>query len=233
MRRLLFLQALAAWLAAAPRPGAFSRGCDVQRYRIGLRFGEAARSFHGSARITLLPLRDGFEACELDAETFRVTSVRDGQGELRFEQTPDRLTVHLRRPHRRQEKAVFTVACGARNVSVDPVKYGMMQGYDLGLSYKDESPDHPRLINTLSFPEGGSASVSFERPPRRQGGFGGHCRRAEGRSGDCQRQARFRHEHPGRHALPLGAGQAPFHLSVRAGGRPVREGGGHPAARCR
>lgn len=154
MRRLLLLSALAAWLGAAPRSGAFSRGYDVQRYRIELRFDEAARSFQGTARITLLPLRDGFEACELDAETFRVTSVRDGQGELRFEQPPGKLTVHLRRPHRRQEMAVFTVAYEARHVSVDPVKYGMMQGYDLGLSFKDESPDHPRLINTLSFPEG-------------------------------------------------------------------------------
>lgn len=154
MRRLILLSAAAAWLTAAPRPGAFSRGYDVERYRIELRFDEAAHSFQGTTRIELLPLKDGFETCELDAETFRVTSVRDDRGELRFEQPPGRLAVHLRRPYRRREQVVFTVAYEARNVSVDPVKYGMMQGYDVGLSFKDESPDHPRLINTLSFPEG-------------------------------------------------------------------------------
>lgn len=154
MRRLFLLSAAAAWLAAAPRPGAFGRGYDVERYRIELRFDEATHSFQGTTRITLRPLKDGFEACELDAETFRVTSARDDRGELRFEQRPGRLTVHLRRPHRRREKTAFTVAYEARNVSVDPVKFGMMPGYDVGLSFKDESPDHPRLINTLSFPEG-------------------------------------------------------------------------------
>ncbi|HBY60141.1 MAG TPA: aminopeptidase, partial [Solibacterales bacterium] len=91
---------------------------------------------------------------ELDAETFRVTSVRDHRGGLRFEQSPGKLTVYLRRPHRRRERAIFTVAYEARNVTVDPARYGMMRGYDLGLSFKDESKDHPRLINTLSFPEG-------------------------------------------------------------------------------
>ena len=154
MRRLLLLLTGAVWLAAAPRPGAFSRGYDVERYRIELSFDEAAHSFRGETTITLLVLQDGFAVCELDAETFRVTSVRDAQGELRFEQAPGKLTVHLRRPHRRRERAAFTVAYEARNVKVDPVPYGMMPGYDLGISFKDESPDHPRLINTLSFPEG-------------------------------------------------------------------------------
>ncbi len=154
MKRLLLLSAGAVWLAAAPRPGAFSRGYDVERYRIELSFDEAAHSFRGAATITLLALQDGFTVCELDAETFRVTSVRDAQGELRFEQPPGKLTVHLRRRHRRRERTVFTVAYEARNVKVDPVPYGMMPGYDLGISFKDESPDHPRLINTLSFPEG-------------------------------------------------------------------------------
>jgi hypothetical protein len=45
------------------------------------------------------------EDCELDAETFRVTSVRDDQGEPRFDQPPGKLTMQLRRLHRRREKA--------------------------------------------------------------------------------------------------------------------------------
>jgi aminopeptidase N len=154
VNRLLPLLAGALSLAAAPRQDPFRRGYDVERYRIELRFDEAAHSFMGETRITLLPLKDGFDTCELDAETFLVTSVRDDQGKLRFEQSPGKLAVHLRRPHRRLDKAAFTVVYEARNVSVDPAKYGMMPGYDLGLSFKDEAPGHPRLINTLSFPEG-------------------------------------------------------------------------------
>ncbi len=154
MNRLALLAAAAAGLAAAPPPPGFARGYDVERYRSELRFDEAARSFHGLTAISLLPLRDRFATCELDAETFRVTAVTDSQGELRFAQSPGKLTVHLRRPHRRGEKITFTVAYEARQVSVDPMKFGMPKGYDLGLSFKDETPDHPRLINTLSFPEG-------------------------------------------------------------------------------
>ena len=30
----------------------------------------------------------------------------------------------------------------------------MPASYDLGLDFKDETPENPRLINTLSFPEG-------------------------------------------------------------------------------
>lgn len=155
MRRLLLLSAATAvWLAAAPRPGAFSRGYDVERYRIELSFDEVTHSFQGTTRISLRPVLDAFTDCELDAETFRVTSVRDSRGKLRFQQPRGKLIVHLRRPHHRGEKVVFTVAYEARHVSVDPLQYGMAKGYDLGLSFKDESPDHPRLINTLSFPEG-------------------------------------------------------------------------------
>jgi aminopeptidase N len=154
VRRLLPLLAAAACLAAGPRHDPFSRGYDVERYRIELRFDESTHTFQGETRITLLPLKNGFNSCVLDAETFRVTAVSDDEGALRFDQQPGKLTVRLRRPHRRHEKATFTVAYEARNVQVDPTRYGMMEGYDLGLSFKAETPDHPPLINTLSFPEG-------------------------------------------------------------------------------
>ncbi|MCU0246696.1 MAG: hypothetical protein MUC42_08980 [Bryobacter sp.] len=153
MKRLLPLLAAAA-LAAAPRPEPFARGYDVERYRIELRFDEGTHSFFGETRITLASLRDNFSTCELDAETFRVTSVKDERGRLRFEQPSGKLAVHLRRPLRQGEKTVLTVAYRADKVRVDPTKFGMPPGYDLGLSFKDASPTHPRLINTLSFPEG-------------------------------------------------------------------------------
>ncbi len=126
----------------------------MEHYRIELRFDEKTHSFWGETRVSLWPLKDGFEVCELDAETFAVTAVRDDVGALRFEQKPGKLVVRLRRPHLYSDKTAFTVYYGARNVNVDPEKYGMAKGYDLGLGFKDETPEHPQLINTLSFPEG-------------------------------------------------------------------------------
>ncbi len=158
MTRLVPLLAAAASLAhlsgEAPRRFERSRDYDVEHYRIELRFDEKAHSFQGQTVITLWPLRDGFDTCELDAETFTVTAVKDQQGSLRFQQKPGKLLVWLRRPHHYREKLAFAVDYDARNVNVDPEKYGMAKGYDLGLGFKDETPEHPRLINTLSFPEG-------------------------------------------------------------------------------
>ncbi|MBL0161238.1 MAG: M1 family metallopeptidase [Bryobacterales bacterium] len=151
---LYFLLAATVSVDSRPRQIERSRDYDVEHYRIELRLDEKTHSFHGQARITLKPLKDGFALCELDAETFTVLEVKDAQGALRFEQKPGQLAVHLRRPYQYREQVSFTVSYEARNVNVDPEKYGMQKGYDLGLSFKDEAPGHPPLINTLSFPEG-------------------------------------------------------------------------------
>ena len=128
---------------------------DALHYRIKLRFDETTRSFWGETRITLRPLTDKFEVCTLDAETFQVTEVLDEDGvALRFDQEPGRLIVRLSRPYEYHEELSFTVYYHAYNVAVDPEKYGMNRGYDLGLSFKSATDDHPALINTLSFPEG-------------------------------------------------------------------------------
>ena len=138
-----------------PRQPERSREFDVLHYRIRLKFREPARSFEGETQITLQPLVDGLDAFVLDAETFTVLAVRDeGNVPLRFEQAPGRLTVHLPRPHRYREKLAITVWYRAEKVAVDPERYGMPKGYGLGLGFKAESPDHPRLIYTLSFPTG-------------------------------------------------------------------------------
>ncbi|MCP5117535.1 MAG: M1 family metallopeptidase, partial [bacterium] len=49
---------------------------DVLHYRIKLKFDDPARSFFGETTITLRPLRDQFDVCTLDAETFQVTRVQ-------------------------------------------------------------------------------------------------------------------------------------------------------------
>ena len=138
-----------------PRQSERSSDYDVLHYRIKLNFDEPTRSFRGETRITLRPLRDEFDSCTLDAETFKVTEVLDEDSVgLRFDQHAGKLTVYLSRSYGYHEELSFTVVYHADNVAVDPEKYGMNRGYDLGLSFKSASEDHPRLINTLSFPTG-------------------------------------------------------------------------------
>ena len=128
---------------------------DVLHYRIQLAFNEATRSFEGETTITLRPLRDDFEVCTLDAETFHVTQVRGkDSAALHFDQQPGKLVVRLTRPYAYHEELSFTVFYRAENVDPDPERFGMNKGYDLGLSFKSATDDHPALINTLSFPTG-------------------------------------------------------------------------------
>lgn len=142
---------LAPLLAAAP-PAA--REYDIEHYRIAIRLDDKSRSFHGETAITLKPLRDGFVQCELDADTFKVLNVHGGGRKLRFVQSPGRLTVWLPRAYQRGERILFTVSYAAQDPRPDPEKYGMPQGYDLGLTFKQGTADHPPLARTLSFPEG-------------------------------------------------------------------------------
>jgi len=154
--RLILLLGLAALLPAQvdlngrPHRAERSREYDVRHYRIKLKLNDASRSLEGETRITLRPLRDGFDTLVLDAETFQVTAVE----QLRFEQTPGKLTVHLSRPYRVNEELAVTISYRAENIAIDPERYGMPKGYGLGVAFKPETPDHPRLIHTLSFPEG-------------------------------------------------------------------------------
>ena len=125
----LLLAALPAGAAAAesvdvysrPRHFARSHDYDVIHYRIQLRFDEPTRSFTGDTTITLEPLRDGFDSCALDAETFTVTAVRDSDSkDIGFEQKPGELKVRLPRAYRYRERLSFHVLYRASNVAVDP-----------------------------------------------------------------------------------------------------------------
>ena len=132
-----------------------SRDYDVLHYLIRLTFNQDAKSFEGSTTITLRPLRDGFATCVLDAATFTVTDVQLEAGQrLKFEQTATSLTVHLAHAYDYGQRLSFTVHYHERDPHVDPREYGMPENYDLGLTFKPATPTHPRLANTLSFPEG-------------------------------------------------------------------------------
>lgn len=148
-----------AWLLLAPfllkaQQHKEAHPFDVEHYRIAIKLDDRARSFQAETTITLKPLNESLTECELDAETFKVRKVRDAEGALRFRQTPGRLSVRLRRPLARGERQSLTVVYEAKNPRVDPERYGMPKGYDLGLTFKEQTADHPALVRTLSFPEG-------------------------------------------------------------------------------
>jgi aminopeptidase N len=128
---------------------------DVLHYQIRLTFNLKSQSFWGDTTITLRPLRDDFSVCVLDAETFTVSKVEmEASKPLRFEQTRTTLIVYLPHPYGYGQQLSFKVYYREDNPQVDPQEYGMPKGYDLGLTFKAATADHPRLANTLSFPEG-------------------------------------------------------------------------------
>lgn len=166
MRVMLVTALLAALLTGAPAQqvdvyqrsvrAQRSRDYDVLRYRIRLNVHQDTRSFDGSTTITLRPLRDAFDVCVLDAETFivsRVESVPDHRT-LTFEQSATTLTVHLAHPSTYGHQVAFIVYYRAVDPHVDARAHGMPADYDLGLTFKPATETHPRLANTLSFPEG-------------------------------------------------------------------------------
>ncbi len=138
-----------------PRQVERSRDYDALHYRIALRFDEEQKTFWGENTITLTPLAEGFSTCVLDAELLKVTRVFEAQAQpLQFTQTDSSMIVALGRTYHYGDTLTFTVAYYSVNPQPDSKKYGMSPDYDLGLDFKDETPDNPRLINTLSFPEG-------------------------------------------------------------------------------
>ncbi|HRR07889.1 MAG TPA: M1 family metallopeptidase [Rhodothermales bacterium] len=97
----------------------------------------------------------------MDAETFRVKDVRGLEGKiLKFEYAPSPqhrqggLQIELGKSLKYDEKAAVTIRYEAIGVKPDPTKFGMSQGYDLGLTFKKATETRKILANTLSFPEG-------------------------------------------------------------------------------
>jgi aminopeptidase N len=118
-----------------------SRDYDARHYRISLTFDLEDKRFWGENRITLASLKEGLTECALDAEELTVGSVLDETGKpLAFEQTDKRIVVRLPRKYDFGEVAVFTV------------RY---QGHDPkhGLFFDEETPAHPRLVSTVSWPD--------------------------------------------------------------------------------
>jgi aminopeptidase N len=141
---------LAAALAASGQAKDFSmktlqsersRSYDALHYRIAIRLDLDDKSFEGDATVSLASLREGLEACVLDAEEYMVTSVLSDDGEpLKFEQSDKELTVRMPRPLKFGETRSFTCFYRGR----DP---------KIGLRFVDESPANPKLVYSDSFPD--------------------------------------------------------------------------------
>ncbi len=118
-----------------------NRDYDARHYRISLTFDLEGKRFWGENRITLASLIEGLTECALDAEELTVDSVSDEAGQpLPFEQTERKIFIRLPRKYGFGEVAAFSV------------RY---QGHDPkhGLFFDEETPDHPLMVSTVSWPD--------------------------------------------------------------------------------
>ena len=118
-----------------------SRDFDAKHYRIALTFDLDKKYFEGENQITLSPLRDEFKECILDAEELVVTAVLDSRNNpLKFKQEEKHITVTFSKTYGYGETVTFTVKYHA----TDPKS---------GLFFDEESPTHPRMVSTVSWPD--------------------------------------------------------------------------------
>jgi len=113
---------------------------DALHYLIKIWVDLDQKSFGGETTVTVASLREGLKTVVLDAEEFKVASVRNDYGEpLTFSQSETELTVNLPAPAKLGEHVTFTVAYAGR----DP---------KIGLRFMDATPDNPKIVFSDSFP---------------------------------------------------------------------------------
>lgn len=118
-----------------------SRDYDALHYKLEFKFDVKNKTYRGKNTITLMPLRDNFRECILDAEGFTVTSVSTPENTpLQFKQTDKQLVVTLSKTYNYKEKLSFIVDYFEKNSQA-------------GLKFIDEAPGHPAQITTYSWPE--------------------------------------------------------------------------------
>ena len=118
-----------------------SHDYDAKHYRIKLSFDLDKKVFNGENRITLSPLKDGFNECRLDAEEIVVTSVLDDNNDpLEFKQTGRFLIISFSKTYNCSDTVIFIVKYHAH----DP---------EQGLFFDDERFTNPQMVSTVSWPE--------------------------------------------------------------------------------
>ncbi|MHC4294746.1 MAG: M1 family metallopeptidase, partial [Planctomycetota bacterium] len=118
-----------------------SRTCDFIRYRVSLTFDLDGKLFWGENQITLTPLADEVDHCELDAEGITVVDVLDESGQELFYVQGDTSVV-----------ITFPQAMSY----ADTVKFTVIyRGEDSreGFFFDDASDDHPQMVSTDSWPD--------------------------------------------------------------------------------
>ena len=127
---------------------------DVQHYDINLKIHDHIKSFDAITSVEFQVLKPYLDEIELKAETFRVTSVSDGDDQLKFIQRNGSLWIQPVEQPRIGEELKYTISYQSDGKIADPSEYGMGGVKVLGLGFFDESEDNPALVRTHSFPEG-------------------------------------------------------------------------------
>ena len=126
------------------RPLNFERSHDYDavHYKLEFKFDMEKKIYWGENQVTLLPLKDDFQQCVLDAEDFTVTSVAALNGEpLKFEQTDHSLIIDLSEKYDYNQKVSFVIKYYEKNSKK-------------GLRFFEAAADYPAQINTYAWPEG-------------------------------------------------------------------------------
>jgi len=125
------------------RPLNFERSHDYDavHYKLEFKFDMEKKIYWGENQVTLLPLKDDFQQCVLDAEDFTVTSVAALNGEpLKFEQTDHSLIIDLSEKYDYKQKVSFVIKYYEKNSKK-------------GLRFFEAAADYPAQINTYAWPE--------------------------------------------------------------------------------
>jgi len=117
-----------------------TRSYDALHYLVKLKVDMDKKAFEGEATVTLTSLRNGLAAVALDAEEYKVTSVRSDYGEpLAFSQSDTEVVVTLVKPAKLGETVTFTCAYAGREPKI-------------GLHFVDASADNPKIVYSDSWP---------------------------------------------------------------------------------
>lgn len=141
--------------ASWPQRHEVLRPYDVLHYRIELGLDVPEKRLTGLTTVTLVSLAEVANTITLDADTFTVTGVRDGDDhELGFEQDDGELVIRLERPAAYGDRFALSISYDAVDPSVDPELHGLPADYRLGLSFRDATGESPAIVSTLSWPTG-------------------------------------------------------------------------------
>jgi aminopeptidase N len=87
-----------------------SHDFDALHYRLTLFFDLEKKEFHGENRVTLKPLKNGFNECVLDAQDLVITEVTDNSNiPLEFKHADQKLSINFSREYNYGDEVIFTI----------------------------------------------------------------------------------------------------------------------------